>query len=157
MSLSRLEPIFTYRSHKYFLLLLAILLLVGLLAGYLLQADYQRQHLYTEQRNIQLEQSIVLLKQKMKTLPVTKIFTPRTVAPVFSVIEVLKKSGGRLINWQPGEPQAKLELLLSWQKVPWFFQHLSYYQDLNLTSFTIAATKDPMVVALTLAFSYENK
>lgn len=86
-----------------------------------------------------------------------EIFTPIAVAPAFSVIETLKKSGGRLINWQPGEPQAALELLLDWEKVPWFFRHISYYQGFNLASFTIAGTKDPMIVTLTLEFNYENK
>lgn len=151
------EPLLTHSSRRYFLLTLLSLLLVGVCSGYLLQADYQQQYRYTQQQNRQLEQHIVSLKQKVNTLPATEIFTPVTIAPVFSVIETLRKSGGRLINWQPGEPQARLELLLGWEKVPWVFRHLSYYQGINLTSFTISSMKDPMMVILTLEFSYENK
>lgn len=152
-----LEQLLTHSSRRYFLITLSGLLLVGICGGYLLLADYQQQYRYIQQRNRQLEQHIVTLKQKISTLPATEIFTPVTIAPVFSVIETLRKSGGRLISWQPGEPQARLELLLGWEKVPWVFQHLSYYQNLNLTSFTIGSTNDPIMVMLTLEFSHEDK
>jgi hypothetical protein len=136
---------------------LSALLLAGLLGGYLLQADYRQQYRYAQLRNIQLGQQIVTLNQKASVLPATGIPTSVTASPVFSVIETLRKSGGRLVSWQPGEPQATLELLLAWDQVPYFFQHISYYQDVNLTSFIINGTKDSMIVALTLAFRYENK
>ncbi|WP_299998632.1 hypothetical protein [uncultured Cedecea sp.] len=156
--MSHLKYLFIHSSRRYFLIILSGLLLTGIVAGYLLQADYQQQYRYIQQRNMRLEQHIVTLKQEVNTLPpATSIFTPVAVAPVFSVIEILKKSGGRLINWQPGEPQETLEFLLRWEKVPWIFRHLSYYQGINLTSFSIGDTKDPMVVMLTLVFSHENK
>ncbi len=154
--MSHLEQLLTHSSRRYFFIVLSGLLLVGMCGGYVLQADYQQQYRYTQQRNRQLEQHIVTLQQKVNALPVTEIFTPVTLAPVFSVIETLRKSGGRLINWQPGEPKATLELLLGWERVPWVFRHLSYYQGINLTSFKIGSTKDPMMVMLTLEFSYEN-
>ncbi|MCS3432859.1 hypothetical protein [Klebsiella sp. BIGb0407] len=154
-----LEQLLTDTRRRYFVITLSGLMLAGLFCGYLLQADYQQQSHYARLRSLQLEQDIVTLKQRVSVLPVpaTEIFTPMVVAPVFSVIETLRKSGGRLISWQPGEQQATLELLLDWEKVPWLFRHISYYQGMNLTSFTIVGTKDPMIVALTLEFSYENK
>lgn len=155
--MSHFEKLFTHSRRRYFVLSLSALLLAGLLGGYLLQADYRQQYRYAELRNIQLGQQIVTLNQKVSALPATGIPTSVTASPVFSVIETLRKSGGRLVSWQPGEPQATLELLLAWDKVPYFFQHISYYQDVNLTSFTINGTKDSMIVALTLAFRYENK
>jgi len=155
--LPHLEQLLTHSNRRYFLITLSGLLLLGMGGGYLLQADYQQQYRYTQQRNQQLEQHIVTLQQKVNTLPATEIFTPVITAPVFSVIEILRKSGGRLIHWQPGEPLARLELLLGWEKVPSLFRHLSYYQCINLASFTIESTKDPVMVMLTLEFSYENK
>lgn len=155
--MSYLERLLTNSKRRYFVTTLSGLALVALFAGYLLQADYQKQSRYAQKRNRQLEQHLVSLKQKVSALPVTEIFTPMTIAPVFSVIDTLRKSGGRLINWQPGEPQATLRLLLDWEKVPWFFRHISYYQGINLTSFTIEGTEEPMIVTLTLEFSYENK
>lgn len=152
-----LEQLLTHSSRRYFLMTLSGLLLVGMCGGYLLQSDYKQQYRYTQQRNRQLEQHIVTLQQKVNTLPATEIFTPVTIAPVFSVIETLRKSGGQLIHWQPGEPLARLELLLGWENVPSVFRHLSYYQGINLTSFTVETTKAPVMVMLTLEFSYENK
>lgn len=155
--MSYLELLLTNSKHRYFVITLFGLALTALFGGYLLQADYQKQSRYAQKRNMQLEQHLVTLKQKISVLPVTEIFTPATIAPVFSVIDTLRKSGGRLINWQPGERQATLQLLLGWERIPWFFRHISYYQDINLTSFTIEGTKDPMIVTLILEFSYENK
>ena len=155
--MSHLDQLLTHSSRRYFLITLSALLLVGICGGYVLQTDYQQQYRYTQQRNRQLEQNIVTLQQKVNALPATEIFTPMAIAPVFSVIETLRKSGGRLISWQPGEPQATLELLLGWEKVPWVFRHLSYYQGINLTSFKMGSTKDPTMVTLTLEFSYENQ
>lgn len=155
--MSYLELLLTSNKRRYFVITLSGLALAALFGGYLLQADYQKQSRYAQKRNRQLEQHLVILQQKVSVLPVTEIFTPVTIAPVFSVIDTLRKSGGRLINWQPDEPQATLQLLLSWEKVPWFFRHISYYQGINLTSFTIEGTKDPVIVTLTLEFSYENK
>lgn len=155
--MSHLEQLLTHSSRRYFFITLFGLLLVGMCGGYVLQADYQQQYRYTQQRNRQLEQHIVTLQQKVNALPATETFTPVTTAPVFSVIETLRKSGGRLINWLPGESQATLELLLGWEKVPWVFRHLSYYKGIHLASFQIGSTKDPMVVMLALEFSYENQ
>jgi len=155
--LSHLEQLLTHSSCRYFLITLSGLLLAGICGGYALQADYQQQYRYIQQRNRQLEQHIVTLQQKVSALPATEILTPVAIAPVFSVIETLRKSGGRLISWQPGEPQATLELFLGWEKVPWIFRHLSYYQGMNLTSFKMDSTRDPMMVTLALEFSYENQ
>lgn len=155
--MSHVEQLFTHSRHRYFVLSLSALLLVSLFGGYFLQAEYRQQYRYAQLRNIQLGQQIVRLNQKLSTLPATGIPTSVTTLPVFSVIETLRKSGGRLVSWQPGEPQATLELLLAWDKVPHFFQHISYYQDVNLTSFIINGTKDSMIVALTLEFRYEHK
>jgi len=155
--LSHFEQLFTHSRRRYFVLSISALLLAGLLGGYWLQADYRQHYRYVQLRNIQLEQQIVTLTQKISALPATGISTSVAASPVFSVIETLRKSGGRLVSWQPGEPQATLELLLAWDKVSSFFQHISYYQDVNLTSFIINGTKDSMIVALTLEFRYENK
>jgi len=155
--LSHLERLFTHSSHRYFVISLAVLLLAGLFGGYLLLADYQQQSRYARLRNIQFEQHIVTLNQKVSALPTAVISTPATASPVFSVIETLRKSGGRLVHWQPDEPQAMLELSLAWDKVPELFQHIAYYQSVNLTSFKISGATDPMIVSLTLGFSYENK
>lgn len=155
--MSYLELLLANSKRRYFVITLSGLVLTTLLGGYLLQADYQKQSRYAQKRNRQLEQHLAILQQKVSVLPAAEVFTPATTAPVFSVIDTLRKSGGKLINWLPGEPQATLQLLLAWEKVPWFFRHISYYQGVNLTSFTIEGTKDPMIVTLTLELSYEDE
>lgn len=155
--MSHFEQLFTHSRHRYFVLSLFTLLLAGLLGGCWLQADYRQQYRYAQLRNIQLGQQIVILNQKMRALPAAGISPSVTASPVFSVLETLRKSGGRLVSWQPGEPQATLELLLAWDKVPCFFEHISRYQDVNMTSFTINGTKKSMAVSLTLELRYENK
>lgn len=154
----RIERALTSSSRRDFILCLCILLFIGLVGSYLLFAEYQQQYRYTQLRNTQLQQQIVTLRHKISTLP-TEI-PPTTVAvapPAFSMIEILKKSGGRLVHWQPGEPMARLELLLDWEKVSCFFNHLAFYRGVNLSSLKINGTSDPMILSLTIEFSDENK
>lgn len=155
--MSYLERLFTTRSRRrYFVIALSALALAGLFCGDFLQGDNQQQFRYLQLRNAQLQQTIGALNQKVSALPVKETRVVATIPPVFSMIETLRKSGGRLIRWQPGEPLARLELFLAWNKVPCFFQYISNYQDVNLTSFQIHGVSDPTIVALTVEFSHEN-
>lgn len=155
--MSYLERLFTTRSRRrYFVIALSALALAGLFFGDFLQGDNQQQFRYLQLRNAQLQQTIGALNQKVSALPVKETRVVATIPPVFSMIETLRKSGGRLIRWQPGEPLARLELFLAWNKVPYFFQHISNYQDVNLTSFQIHGVSDPTIVVLKVEFSHEN-
>lgn len=154
--MSLLERLFTHRSRRYFVIALSAVLLAGLSYGYVQLAGHQQQSRYTESRNLRLQQSIAILNQQVSTLPATELPAAVMAAPVFSVIETLRKSGGRLIHWQPGEPRAKLELSLGWDNLPRFFDHLSDCKGISLYSFHLKAGAEPMTMVLTLEFSYEN-
>lgn len=152
-----LERLLTDSSSRYFIIALTTLLLAGILCGYVLLEDYRQQYRYAQLRNIHLQQEIAALSQTVSVLPVTVIPAPVSVLPAFSVIETLRKTGGRLVHWQPSESQATLELSIAWEQIPFFFHHLSNYQGVNLSSFKINGVTDPMAVALILEFSYESK
>jgi len=96
------------------------------------------------------------MQQTVQTASTTVTPTVDFTAPVFSVVETLRQSRGRLIHWQPGERQARLELSIGWERVPALFRHMARYHGLNLASFHITAATDVRAVVLALEFSYEN-
>lgn len=155
-NVSYLERLFTASNGRDFVITLSIIGLTGLFLGYLLVADFRQQHAALQQQNSQLQQRIMALKQQIHAFPVTVPPMMVSAPPAFSVTETLMQSGGRLIRWQSGMPQATLELSLAWERVPDFFSSIAHYRGLTLPSFTLQAAGERVRVDLTLEFSHEH-
>lgn len=153
--MSYLEQLFITRSQRYFALTLSMFGLAGLLCGYLWLGDERKQYRYLQHYHAQLRQQLVVMQQKAAVVPATIIPEIAVVAPIFSLVETLRQSRGQLIHWQPDEQQARLELSIAWERMPYLFHHLAHYRGLTLSAFHITAGSGAMAVVLSLEFSYE--
>ena len=157
--LAYLEQLFITRSYRYFALTLTVFVLVLLFCGCLWSGNERQEYHAILQQHAQLRQQLAIMQEKDNSQPVTVVPKAPLVAPVvpiFSVVEILRQSHGRLIHWQPDALHARLELSLAWENVPFFFEQIANYRGLNLASFHITAVPDSMAVILVLEFSYEN-
>lgn len=68
----------------------------------------------------------------------------------FSIMELVKHSGGKLLKWQPESKPVTLEVLLAWEKLPAIFVYLSNFSNVALHSFNIEpqGEKLKLIVAL---------
>ena len=155
-SLPYLEQLFITRSHRYFVFILSVFGLAGLVCGYLWLGDERQQYRYLQQHDARLRQQLVIMREKISLIPATVIPALPIAAPIFSMTETLRQSRGGLIHWQPDKQHARLELSVAWERVPCLFTHIANYRGLILTSFSMTAASDAMAVILALEFSYEN-
>lgn len=155
-SLPYLEQLFITRGDRYFALVLTAFVLIALFCGYLWLGGERQQSHSLQQYHAQLRQQLAIMQEKINSSPIPVLPPGPALAPIFSVVETLRKSRGQLIHWQPDARQARLELSIAWEQVPSLFGHIAHYRKLNLTSFHITAVPESMAVILVLEFSYEN-
>lgn len=84
--------------------------------------------------------------QRMEAMPDTR----------FSVMELVRYAEGKLETWQPESRPAALEMLLTWEKLPALFAHLSGYRSLSLQGFSVEPAGERLQLILMLDVAGES-
>lgn len=145
---------FTAAHYRRFMLSLLLLIAGGTGFCYRTLADELQQLAAEKWQNEQKQQTAMNLNQQLSALPANQTAAAEPLLPLFSVTDMLRRSGGRLKHWRPDKTVSQLELSLTWEKAPCVFRHLAGYKDADLETFKMKA--DPSVgrVSLTLEFRY---
>lgn len=73
----------------------------------------------------------------------------------FSATELVHYSEGKLEKWLPESKPAMLEMLLTWEKLPFLFARLSGYRAIALKGFIVEPKGELLKLTMTLDFASE--
>lgn len=102
-------------------------------------------------------QHVLSLQRQIAALPKPEPLPDSVPLEVFSAMEAIKRSGGRLVKWQPDSRHSTLEILLPWPRVPPFFRALAGYASLKLPTFILSEAGEHVRVVITLEFTDESR
>ncbi|ATF90726.1 Uncharacterised protein [Cedecea neteri] len=110
-----------------------------------------------EQHNQQRWQHVLSLQRQIAALPKPEPLPDVVPLETFSAMAAVKRTGGRLVKWQPDPRHSVLEVLLPWPRVPPFFRELSGYGGLKLPAFILSEAGEQVRVLVTLEFTDESR
>ncbi|WPU23365.1 hypothetical protein RI049_00925 [Cedecea neteri] len=110
-----------------------------------------------EQHNQQRWQQVLSLQRQIAGLPKPEPLPDTVPLALFSAMAAVKRSGGRLVKWQPDPRHSVLEMLLPWPRVPPLFRELASYESLSLSAFILSEAGEQVRAVVTLALSDESR
>jgi len=137
--------------------LLACLLLTALACLWLLVWPLRQELQAKEQHNHQRWQHVLSQQRKIAVLPKPEPLPDAVPLEMFSAMAAVKRSGGRLVKWQPDPRHSMLEILLPWPKVPPFFRELAGYANLKLPGFVLSEAGEQVRAVVTLESTDESR
>lgn len=114
--------------------------------------DYSAKNQQASERMAKLRRDVISLISSTK---VDEEHQEALPLPLFSVMELVQYSGGRLKKWQPENKPITLEILLDWQRLPATFAHFSHYSNVVLEAFSLEPQGEKLQLTVIMDIVHE--